>query len=71
MVAVFCSAKNHVAMSLCFERDEFGDDLVLPVSEEVGMIHEAEMFLISFRFGKVHPEEFRNELLAGLVGDKE
>ena len=33
MLAVFRSAKNQVAMSLRFERDEFGDNFVLPVSE--------------------------------------
>jgi len=71
MVAIFGSAENHVAMSLCFERDELGDDFVLTGSEEVGVIHETKVFLVGFRFGKVHPEEFRDELLAGLVGDKE
>jgi hypothetical protein len=37
--AVFRSAKNHVAMSLGFERDELGNDFILSISEEVGVMH--------------------------------
>lgn len=37
--AVFRSGKKRVAMSLGFERDELGNDFILSISEEVGMIH--------------------------------
>src|SRR5271166_1986957 len=70
MGAIFRSAKNQVAMSLRFERDELGNKFVLPVTEEVGVVHETKVFLVGFGLGEMHPEKFRHELLAGLVGDK-
>jgi hypothetical protein len=70
MGAVSSSAKNQIAMSLSFERDELGDEFVLTVPEQVGVIDETEMFFIRFGLRKVQPEEFWNELLAGVVRHK-
>jgi hypothetical protein len=52
MGAVSGSAKNQIAMSLRLERDELGNDFILPVSEEVGVIHETKVLLVGFHFGK-------------------
>src|SRR5580658_1226799 len=70
MGAVFRSTKNDVAMSLGLEGNELGDDFVLAVSEEVGVVHEAKMLLVGFVFGKMQPEKFGNEFLTGLRGNK-
>jgi hypothetical protein len=32
-------------MSLGLERDEFGNEFILAVSEEVGIVHETKMLL--------------------------
>jgi hypothetical protein len=57
--AVFRSAKNHVAMSLGFERDELGNAFILSVSEEVGMIRKTEMLLVGLALGMINPEKLR------------
>jgi hypothetical protein len=67
--AVFRSAKNHVAMSLRFERDELGNDFILSISEEVGVIHKTEMLLVGLALGN-NPEKFRLKLFTRLAGDK-
>src|ERR1700675_4093658 len=68
--AVFCSAKNHVAMRLGFERDELGDDFILSISEEVGVIHKTEMLLVGLALGKMNPEKLRLKLFTRLAGEK-
>jgi len=57
-------------MSLGFERDELGNDFILSISEEVGMIHKTEMLLVGLALGEMNPEKLRLKLFTRLAGDK-
>jgi hypothetical protein len=57
-------------MSLGLERDELGNDFILSISEEVGMIHKTEMLLVGRALGKMNPEKLRLKLFTRLAGYK-
>jgi hypothetical protein len=57
-------------MSLGFERDELGNDFILSISEEVGVIHKTEMLLVGLALGKMNPEKLRLKLFTRLAGEK-
>ena len=47
-----------------------GNDFILSISEEVGLLHKTEMLLVGLGLGKMNPEKLRLKLFNRLAGDK-